>query len=146
MRSMLRVLFVALIAMLSIIPAAMSPGGGDTGVWILPNSRPVMALPIGQPYQSTARASFAMTTVLGGITMVMPPEMGAPTCQLALRPANTIVPTGIVGNRVTIAQQRLIQIRDNGGLAEGLMVDLAGNGFLLRVSSLGVDGVLLEVF
>lgn len=147
MRFLNRVLLACLAALFCSLPvtSADGGGGGDSGVWILPNSLPVMAQPMGNPFLRAPRAERTMATLNTGMTMVMPPQMGAPISQLFEMPTHQPLPSIISGDRVTLTLATLMAIRDGTGLAEGLIIDLNGNGFILRVSK-NANGLILQVF
>lgn len=149
MRCVLRVCWALLAVLLCALSASGAPGGGggggDTGVWILPNSRPMLAMPVGNPFPTTPRAVLDVPNPTAGVFLQMPNDMGAVISRVYLRSSGALVPTVDTGRVVEVPSTVLRAVQAGQGEVEGYLLDINGNGFLLRIVRIA-GGVQLQVF
>jgi len=132
MRSLWHLLFVGLAALLLGLPGIGSPGGGgDSGVWILPCSRPMAGVTFQDSIIEAPRSTYDVDCVTSGLTLLMPSSMGAPTVAVFELPSFTPLPVTVSGRNVIISKETLIALMSGTGRLLGIIVDASGNGFVL---------------
>lgn len=147
MRHLFLVLLVGLSTMLgSLVAAGSAGGGGDTGVWILPNCRPVASTFSGM-FAPRLRASLTVSpNVTAGVNMAVSSGMGAPVCSLWAMPGAVPMQLLASGSVVTLPLPSLLAVRDLGIRAEGSMVDAAGNGYLIHVVKISDGSLQIQIY
>src|SRR5262245_4472540 len=131
MRSLWHLLLVGLAALLLGLPGVGSPGGGgDSGVWILPCSRPMAGVTF-QDSVLEARSTYDVAAVTNNLTLQMPTSMGAPIVTVCEVPSFTPLPVTVSGRDVIISKDTLIALMNGTGRVQGIIVDAANNGFTL---------------
>jgi hypothetical protein len=132
MRSLWHLLLVGLAALLLGLPGIGSPGGGgDSGVWILPCSRPMAGVTFQDSVFEAPRSSYDVTCASTSLTLLLPAGMGPAMPLVFELPNFTPVPVTVSGRNVIISKDTLTALMGGTGRVQGVIVDAFGNGFTL---------------
>lgn len=151
MISLSRVLIGLALGLLLAIPVVGDDalgGGGETGVWILPSSRPVNSIQVnGAQFTQRAVRSFRVVSTPSDLRIQMPADMGAPLVVLHELSTGLPVEALVSGNTVTLTQRgmRLLVNQASSGRALGQIADANGRGFLVTIDRTD-SGLLVRAY
>lgn len=141
MRSLLRSL-LTILALLCGMSAG--GGGGDSGVWILPLSSNVSATGIGP----LARDSRPAALGKGDVVMQVSSDMGAMTASLSETGSGIALPIRVSGNKVVVPEATLQALlsSSSSGVALGVVVDLRGRGYVIKITRTNSAELTVEIY
>lgn len=130
---------------------ARGVGGGDGGVWILPQSR-ILGGPGGGSgghcRMLPPRDWRVVTVGKSDLVLKLPVEMGVSTAQIVECATQVALPAPVVGQAVLITPQTLnaVLVAPGPGEAEGVIVDANQRGFVIVLRRLSATDVRIDVY
>lgn len=149
MTQTLRALLLALATFLFAMFGRSTGGGGDGGVWILPQSRHVCSLPTsGAQVMTPPRDWRLLSAPRSKLEMKLPMEMGSAVALLVDRHTRIPLPVTIVGKTMTLPLQAMqaLLASPGPGIAEGLVLDASGRGFYVIVRRTSATELRVEIY
>ena len=148
MTSAMRTLLLAIAALEFALFGSASGGGGDGGVWILPRSSHVCGLPAsGAQTLTPPRDRRSLSAPKADLVMQLPPEMGVAAAHLVDLSSGASLPVSVAGKTLTIPLRTLqfVLAQTGSGVAQGLVLDASGRGFLVLVRRVSATELRVEV-
>lgn len=129
---------------------ARSGGGGDGGVWILPQSR-ILGGPGGGGGHCRMLPPRDWRVVTVGkfdLVLKLPAEMGVSTAQIVESTTHVALPAPVVGQAVLIPPQTLNAVLNapGPGEAEGVILDTNQRGFVIVLRRVSATDVRIDVY
>ncbi len=128
-----------------------SGGGGDGGVWILPQSRILSGPHSGAGGHCRMGPPRDWTVVTVGKTdliLKLPSEMGVTMTQVVEQVSHLPLPVPVVGQAVLITPQVLNAVLNAPlpGEAEGVIIDTNQRGFVIVMRRVSATDVRIEIY
>jgi hypothetical protein len=149
MTKTLRALLLALATFVFAMFGRSTGGGGDGGVWILPQSRHVCSLPTsGAQVMTPPRDWRLLSAPKTGLDMKLPIEMGVSAALIVDRHTRIPLPVVIVGKTMTLPLQAMqaLLASPGAGIADGLVLDASGRGFYVIVRRISATDLRVEIY
>lgn len=140
----MRALLRALLTTLAILFGLSAGGGGDSGVWILPLSSNVGTSMTGAQLRDSRPSSPSK----GDLVMQVSADMGAMTAILFESGSNLPLAIQVSGNKVIVpsATLQVLLSPSSSGRAGGVVVDVRGRGYVIKLSRKNSTEVTVEIY